>query len=54
MGTWCQRGEGMPLTPSADMIDMASSCAKRTYTSDLWRNRCVNHHYFLICMQGKS
>jgi hypothetical protein len=37
-----------------DMIDIANGCAKRTYTSDLWRNRCVNHHYLLICTQGKS
>src|SRR4029453_9244702 len=42
------------LTPSVDMIDIASGCAKRTYTSDFWRNRCVNHSYFLICTQGKS
>jgi len=42
------------LTPSVDMIDIASGCAKRTYTFDFWRNRCVNHHYFLICTQGKS
>ena len=36
------------------MIDIANGCAKRTYKSDFWRNRCVNHHYFLICTQGKS
>jgi hypothetical protein len=36
------------------MIDIANGCAKRTYQSDLWRNCCVNHHYFLICTQGKS
>jgi hypothetical protein len=36
------------------MIDIASGCAKRTYKFDFWRNRCVNHHYFLICTQGKS
>jgi hypothetical protein len=42
------------LTPSVDMIDIASGCAKRTYKSDFWRNRCVNHSYFLICTQGKS
>ena len=41
-------------THSVDMIDIASSCAKMTYKSDFWRNRCVNHHYFLICTQGKS
>ena len=34
------------------MIDIASGCAKRTYKSDLWHNRCVNHHYFLIGPQG--
>ena len=33
---------------SVDMIDIASGCAKRTYKSNFWRNRCVNHHYFLI------
>jgi hypothetical protein len=37
-----------------DMIDIANGCVKRTYKSDFWRNRCVNHHYFLICTQGKS
>ena len=42
------------LTPSVDMIDIASGCAKRTYKSDCWRNRCVNHSCFLICTQGKS
>src|SRR5262245_31955719 len=42
------------LRPGVDMIDIASGCAKRTYKSDFWRNRCVNHHYFLICTQGKS
>jgi hypothetical protein len=42
------------LTPGVDMIDIANGCAKRTYKSDFWRNRCVNHHYFLICTQGKS
>jgi hypothetical protein len=36
------------------MIDIANGCAKRTYKSDFWRNCCVNHHYFLICTQGKS
>jgi hypothetical protein len=36
------------------MIDIANGCAKRTYKSDFWRNRCVNHNYFLICTQGKS
>jgi hypothetical protein len=36
------------------MIDIANGCAKRTYKSDFWRNRCVNHHYFMICTQGKS
>jgi hypothetical protein len=30
------------------MIDIAHGCAKRTYKSDFWRNRCVNHRYFLI------
>ena len=42
------------LTPGVDMIDIATGCAKRTYKSDFWRNRCVNHSYFLICTQGKS
>jgi hypothetical protein len=42
------------LTRGVDMIDIANGCAKRTYKSDFWRNRCVNHHYFLICTQGKS
>jgi hypothetical protein len=42
------------LSRSVDMIDIASGCAKRTYTSDFWRNRCVNHRYLLICTQGKS
>ena len=42
------------LSRSVDMIDIANGCAKRTYKSDFWRNRCVNHHYFLICTQGKS
>jgi hypothetical protein len=42
------------LTASVDMIDIANGCAKRTYKSDLWRNRGVNHRYFLICTQGKS
>jgi hypothetical protein len=42
------------LTPGVDMIDIANGCAKKTYKSDLWRNRYVNHHYFLICTQGKS
>jgi hypothetical protein len=42
------------LKADVDMIDIASGCAKRTYTSDFWRNRCVNHSYFLICTQGKS
>jgi hypothetical protein len=36
------------------MIDIANGCAKRTGTSDFRHNRCVNHHYFLICTQGKS
>jgi hypothetical protein len=27
------------------MIDIASGCAKRTYKSDFWRNRCVNHSH---------
>src|SRR4030095_2602127 len=45
---------GPPLTTGIDMIDIANGCAKRTYTSDFWRNRCVNHPYFLICTQGKS
>ena len=27
-----------------DMIDIANGCAKRSYKSDFWRNRCVNHH----------
>jgi hypothetical protein len=42
------------LTAGVDMIDIASGCAKRTYKSDFWRNRCINHSYFLICTQGKS
>jgi hypothetical protein len=42
------------LTRGVDMIDIANGCAKRTYKSDFWRNRCVNHHYFMICTQGKS
>jgi hypothetical protein len=42
------------LSRSVDMIDIATGCAKRTYQSDFWRKRCVNHHYFLICTQGKS
>jgi hypothetical protein len=42
------------LMRGVDMIDIANGCAKRTYKSDFWRNRCVNHHYFLICTQGKS
>ena len=42
------------LTAGVDMIEIASGCAKRTYKSNFWRNRCVNHHYFLICTQGKS
>jgi hypothetical protein len=42
------------LTSGVDMIDIANGCAKRTYKSDFWHNRCVNHHYFLICTQGKS
>jgi hypothetical protein len=42
------------VSASVDMIDIASGCAKKTYKSGLWRNRCVNHHYFLICTQGKS
>jgi len=36
------------LSRSVDMIDIASGCAKETYKSDFWRNRCVNHSYFLI------
>jgi len=57
-------GDGLQLTlrfsfqprlmPGVAMIDIANGCAKRTYKSDLWRNRCVNHLYFLICTQGKS
>jgi hypothetical protein len=42
------------LMPDVAMIDIANGCAKRTYKSDFWRKRCVNHHYFLICPQGKS
>ena len=34
-----------PRRLGADMIDIASGCAKRTYKSNFWRNRCVNHHY---------
>jgi hypothetical protein len=49
-------GDAVPahLTQGVDMIDIASGCAKRAYKSDFWRNRCVNHHYFLICTQSKS
>ncbi len=36
------------------MINIVNGCVKRTYKSDLWRNRGVNHHYFLMCTQGKS
>src|SRR5262245_53294605 len=36
------------------MIDIANGYANRTDTSDLWRNRCVNHQYFLRCTQGTS
>ena len=42
------------LKLGVDMIDIANGCAKRTYKSDVWRKRCVNHHCFLICTQGKS
>jgi hypothetical protein len=42
------------LSFRVDMIDIANGCAKRTYKPDFWRNRCVNHYYFLICTQGKS
>jgi hypothetical protein len=42
------------LRPGVDMIDIANGCDKRTYKSDFGHNRCVNHHYFLICTQGKS
>ncbi len=42
------------LKRGVDMIDIANGCAKRSYKSDFGRNRCVNHHYFLICTQGKS
>jgi hypothetical protein len=45
---------GIGIMLGVDMIDIASGCAKRTYKSDFWRNRCVNHSYFLICTQGKS
>jgi hypothetical protein len=45
---------GPQLTAGVDMIDIASDCAKRTYKTDFWRNRCVNHHCFMICTQGKS
>ena len=45
---------GRRLKRGVDMIDIANGCAKRTYRSDFGRNRCVNHHYFLICTQGKS
>jgi hypothetical protein len=45
------------LPPSAPalgvrMIDMASTCTTRTYTSNLWHNRCVNHRSSLMCTQG--
>jgi hypothetical protein len=59
-GNGCQRplvprfGFQARLKPGVDMIDIATCCAKRTYKSDFWRNSCVNHHYFLICTQGKS
>jgi hypothetical protein len=36
------------------MIDIAHGCAKRTDKLDFWRKRGVNHHYFLMCTQGKS
>ena len=42
------------LKASVAMIDMANGCAQRTYTSDLWRNRGVNHPDFLIGTQGKA
>jgi hypothetical protein len=48
------RAISQPLTASVDMIDIANGCAKRSYKSDFGRKRCVNHHYFLICAQGKS
>jgi hypothetical protein len=50
----CYSGFPPHLTPSVAMIDMASGCAKRTYTSDLWCKRCVNPQYFLLCTQGQS
>jgi hypothetical protein len=42
------------LRHGVDMIDIVNGCAKRIYKSGFWRNYCVNHHYFLICTQGKS
>jgi RNA-directed DNA polymerase len=39
------------LSRSVDMICIASTCARR---HAFWRKRCVNHHYFVICTQGKS
>jgi hypothetical protein len=50
----CVTHRARRLRRGVDMIDIANGCAKRTYKSDFWRNRCVNHHYFLICTQGKS
>jgi hypothetical protein len=40
---------GPRLTFSVAMIDIANGCVKKTYKFDFWCNRCVNHHYFLIC-----
>src|SRR5215510_12132229 len=45
---------GPQLSGSVAMIDMAHGWANRTDPSDLWRNRCVNHPYLLMCTQGKS
>ena len=42
------------VSPGVAMIDIANGCAKRTYKSDFWRDRCVNYHYFLICPACKS
>src|SRR5262249_31588666 len=42
------------LKASVARIDMAHDCTQRTDTSDLWRNRCGNHSYFLMCTPGTS
>jgi hypothetical protein len=35
------------------MMAIANGCAKMTHKSDGWRNRCVNHHAFLMCTPGR-